>query len=123
MQAQVFSFGTVEDAHLLHSFCFCCSFSSTFCLFPPPDRPATSEGLPKRKALRQFVSFQETNTCFGSKGSISISVLNQFFKLSIVFPAAARPTSEGLPHSKSSFLKTNGFLFRKKETLFFTDYS
>ena len=80
---------------------------------PPPDRPTTSEGLPKRKALRQFVSFQETNTCFGSKGSISISVLNQFFKLSIVFPAAARPTSEGLPHSKSSFLKTNGFLFRK----------
>ena len=122
MQAQVFSFGTVEDAHLLHSFCFSPSFSSTFCLFSP-DRSATSEGLPKRKALRQFFSFQETNTCFGSKGSISISVLNQFFKLSIVFPAAARPTSEGLPHSKSSFLKTNGFLFRKKETSFFTDYS
>jgi len=77
----------------------------------PPDRPATSEDLPKRKALRQFVSFQETNTCFGSKGSISISVLNQFSKLSIVFPAATRPTSEGLPHSKSSSPENKRFPF------------
>ena len=67
MQAQVFSFGTVEDAHLLHSFCFCSSFSSTFCLFFPPTGPPPPKVFQNEKLWDNLSVSKKQTHALGAK--------------------------------------------------------